>query len=229
MSDHLKPRRLCLVGATGLIGAGVIDAAVGRSDIRVVGVARREMALPRGARMEMLLADPAAWPDAIAAANASVLVCALGTTWRKAGRDEAAFRAVDHDLVLTCARAAKAAGIGHMIVVSSVGADRASRYRLLRVKGEMEEAVQRVGLKRVDILRPALLRGPRRESRPAEWLAMRLNPLLDPFLTGGLRQYRSIRVDTVVQAIFALAREKAGGRFVHDHDAMRYVIRRTGG
>ncbi|MCC6827863.1 MAG: NAD(P)H-binding protein [Novosphingobium sp.] len=229
MSDHLKPRRLCLVGATGLVGRGLIEAAVGRGDIRVIGVARREMALPHGARMEMLLADPAGWPDAIAAANASVMVCALGTTWRKAGRDEAAFRAVDRDLVLSCAHAAKAAGIGHMIVVSTAGANRASRHPYLRVKAEMEDALMRVGLKRIDILRPGLLRGRRRERRPAERLAMHLGPLIDPFLMGGLRQYRSIRVDTLIQSIFALAREKAGGRFVHDHDAMHYVIRRTGG
>ncbi len=228
MSDHLKPRRLCLVGATGLVGSALIEAAVGRGDVRVIGVARREMPLPSGARMEMLLAEPAGWPDAIAAANASVLVCALGTTWRKAGRDEAAFRAVDHDLVLTCARAAKAAGIGHMIVVSSVGANRASRNTYLRVKAEMEDAVMRVGLRRVDILRPGLLRGRRRERRPAERLSMHLSPLVDRFLVGGLRQYRSIRVDTLVQSIFALAREKAGGRFVHDRDAMHYAIRRTG-
>lgn len=229
MSDHLKPRRLCLVGATGLVGSALIEAAVGRGDVRVIGVARRETPLPPGARMEMLLAEPAGWPDAIAAANASVLVCALGTTWRKAGRDEAAFRAVDHDLVLACARAAKAAGIGHMIVVSSVGANRASRHTYMRVKAEMEDAVMRVGLRRVDILRPGLLRGRRRERRPAERLAMHLSPLVDPFLMRGLRQYRSIRVDTLVQSIFALAREKAGGRFVHDRDAMHYVIRRTGG
>jgi uncharacterized protein YbjT (DUF2867 family) len=229
MRDHLKPRRLCLVGATGLVGSALIEAAVGRGDVRVIGVARRETPLPPGARMEMLLAEPAGWPDAIAAANASVLVCALGTTWRKAGRDEAAFRAVDHDLVLACARAAKAAGIGHMIVVSSVGANRASRHTYMRVKAEMEDAVMRVGLRRVDILRPGLLRGRRRERRPAERLAMHLSPLVDPFLMRGLRQYRSIRVDTLVQSIFALAREKAGGRFVHDRDAMHYVIRRTGG
>ena len=93
--------RICLVGATGLTGTTLIHEAVGRLDLRIIGVTRREMPLPEGARMEMLLADPAQWPEAIAEARAQVLVCALGTTWRKSGQDEAAFRAVDHDLVLT--------------------------------------------------------------------------------------------------------------------------------
>ena len=229
MSEHLKPRRLCVVGATGLIGSRLIEAAIDRPDIRLVGVARREMALPRGARMEMLLAEPSGWTDAIAAARADVLVCALGTTWRKAGRNEAAFRAVDHDLVLACARAAKAEHIGHMIVVSSAGADRASRYPYLRVKAEMEDALLKIGLRRIDILRPGLLRGRRHERRPAERIAMHLSPVIDQFLRGGLRKYRSVSADTLVQSIFALSREKAGGRFVHEHDAIHYAIRRTGG
>lgn len=223
-------KRLCLVGATGLTGSTLIEQAVSRSDVRLVGVARREAKLPHGARMEMLLADPAGWADAIAAANARVLVCALGTTRRKAGMDESAFRAVDHDLVLGCARAAKAAGIDHMIVVSSVGADPASRNFYLRVKGETEQQLGRLRFRRLDILRPGLLRGARSgDRRPAERAAMLASPLIDLCLHGGLRKYRSIHVADLARAIFALAREKAGGHFIHEHDALFYAIRRGGG
>lgn len=223
-----RQKRICLVGATGLVGSRMIEQAVTRPDVRLVGVARREVKLPYGARMEMLLADPSGWADAIAASGAKVLVCALGTTWRKAGKDKAAFRAVDRDLVVACARAAKVAGIDHMIVVSSVGADVRSRHFYLRVKGEMEEALGKTGLRRLDILRPGLLRGARVELRPLEWLAMRTAPLADLVLHGKYRKYRSIRADTLVQAIFALAKEKAGGRFVHEYDSMHLAIRRAG-
>lgn len=223
----MKQTRICLVGATGLVGSRLIAQGVDRPDMRIVGVARRETVLPPGARMEMLLAEPAAWGDAIAASNAKVLVCALGTTFDKAGRDEAAFRAVDHDLVLACARDAKAAGIGHVIVVSSVGASRASRNLYLRVKAEMEDAVAKLGLKRLDIVRPGLLRGARGERRPAERLAAALSPLTDALLHGGLRRFRSIRADMLAQAIFALAAEKAGGRFVHEYDAIHRALHRV--
>ena len=50
-------KRICLVGATGLVGTALIEQAVDRADVRIVGVARREAALPPGARMEMLIAD----------------------------------------------------------------------------------------------------------------------------------------------------------------------------
>lgn len=222
----MTPIRICLVGATGLVGSRLIAAAVGRTDLRLVAVARREVALPKGARMEVLVADPAGWPDAIAATNARVMVCALGTTWRNAGRDEAAFRAVDHDLVLACARAAKAAGIQHLIVVSSAGADRHARSLYLRVKAETDEALYKIGIKRLDILRPGLLVGARVERRPLERLAMLASPIADRLMLGGARKYRSLRADALVQAIFGLAREKAGGRFIHDNDMLKRVARR---
>jgi uncharacterized protein YbjT (DUF2867 family) len=219
--------RICVVGATGLIGSRMIERAVSRPDVRLVGVSRREVKLPHGARMEMLLAPVSGWADAIAASGAKVLVCALGTTWQKADKDEAAFRAVDLDLVLACARAAQQAGIGHMIVLSSAGADAQSKHFYLRVKGEMEDALTRLRMKRLDILRPGLLRGARLgDARFLERLAGWVSPVLDLIMFGERRKYHSIGADELVEAIFALAKERAGGRFVHEYDAMRYAIRR---
>lgn len=218
--------RICLVGATGLIGSRLIAQAVGRSDVRIVAVARREVPLPKGARMEVLVADPANWDDAIAATNAQVMVCALGTTWRNAGKDEAEFRSVDHDLVLACARAAKAANIPHVILVSSAGADRHARSRYLRVKAETEDDVIKLHLKRLDILRPGLLVGRREERRPLERLAMLASPIADRLMLGGARRFRSIKADVLVHAVFGLARERAGGRFIHDHDMLMRAARR---
>jgi uncharacterized protein YbjT (DUF2867 family) len=221
-----KPTRIALVGATGLIGMSLIRLAVNRPDIRIIGISRREVPLPPGARMEVLVAEPAGWGDAIAAANADVLVCALGTTWKKAGKDEAAFRAVDQDLVLACGKAAKAAGVRQMIMVSSVGADPLARNFYLRVKGETEQALGKLGITRLDVLRPGLLRGPREELRPAEKLGMVVSPIADLLMHGAYRKYRSIRAETIAQAIVGLTREKMAGRFVFEHDAILRAARK---
>jgi len=223
-----EAKRICLVGATGLVGRSLIERAVSRSDIRIVGVARREMKLPFGARMEMLLADPSGWPDAIAAANAEVMVCALGTTIKKVDGDEAAFRAVDKDLVVRCADAARKAGITHFILVSSVGADAGSKNFYLRVKGEVEAALAKMGFTRLDIVRPGLLLGPREESRPLERAARFLGRFPNLFLHGRYRKYRSIRTTNLADAIFALCLEEWAGRFVHEYDSLRRLIRRSG-
>jgi len=222
---NAEPLRVCLVGATGLVGGALISACIGRPRFRLCGVTRREVTLPPGARIELTLAEPTAWDAAIAQIVPRVLVCALGTTRAKAG-SEAAFRAVDVDLVLAVARGARAAGVDHMVLVSSVGADAMSRNPYLRAKGEVEAALGKLGFRRLDIVRPGLLRGKRGERRVAEALAQLASPLLDRVLWGKWRKFRSIRAGVLARALLGLALEKAGGRFVHEHDALLRIASR---
>jgi uncharacterized protein YbjT (DUF2867 family) len=212
--------RVALLGATGAIGQAVIAAALDRGDIRLVAIARREVPLPPGARMEVLVADPHAWSDAIAASGASAVVCALGTTWAKAGKDEAAFRAVDHDLVLASATAAKAAGVRQFVLLSSVGAQIGARTLYLRTKGEVEEKIAKLRFERFDIIRPGLLRARRSERRPAERAAQVLAPLADLLLHGSWRKYRSIGVARVAAAILDFVTARPRGRFLHEYDSL---------
>ena len=228
MSDprSIAPVRIALVGATGLVGRRVIELASAGDDVRIVGIARREVPLPPGARLEMFVAEPAKWGEVLDAVRPRALICALGTTWKKAGRDEAAFRAVDFDLVLATAETAKQAGVPNMVVVSAAGADARSKSLYMRVKGEAEEALSRVGFKRLDILHPGLLRGTRTDDlRFAERAAIIAAPLIDPLLSGKWEQYRSIDAGLVAEAALGLALRRAGGRFTHDNEAMRRAAR----
>lgn len=220
------PVRIGLVGATGLIGRRVIEISSAGDEVRIVGIARRETQLPPGARMEMFVAEPDRWSEVLEAVRPRALICALGTTWKKAGRDEAAFRAVDQDLVFETAKAAKAAGVPNMVLISAAGADRAAKGLYLRVKGEAEQMVTEVGFKRLDILRPGLLRGSREDDfRFAEKLAMIASPVIDPLLPAKWEQFRSIDADIVVEAALGLALRRAAGRFTHDNESMKRAAR----
>lgn len=222
-----EPLRLTLVGATGLVGGEAIAAAVGRANIRLNAVTRREIAFPPGARMEAVLAEPPEWPSAIAATVPQVFACALGTTWRQAGKSEDAFRAVDQRLVLDSARAAHAAGATRAVLVSSTGADRHAKPFYLRVKGEVEQAMAEIGFARLDILRPGLLRGARGgDRRILERFGILASPLTDLLLHGQYRRYRSVPARMVAEAMLELAGETARGRFTHDNDAIRRVALR---
>ena len=218
MSD---PMRILLVGATGLIGTRVIEQARDLRHVRLLAVSRREIGLPQGARIEVLVADPANWPDAIAQLAPHAVICALGTTWAKSGKSEEAFRAVDQNLVLDVARAAKSTGAARFVLVSSVGADLASRSFYLRVKGEVERDVGKLGFERLDILRPGLLRGPRSgDRRVLERLGIALSPLTSLFLFGERRKYRAIDGAIVARAALQGALDKRKGRFVHENDGI---------
>lgn len=221
-----EPLRIALVGATGLIGSEVIHACIGRSDVRLVAIARREVKLPKGARMELFVAEPDKWGEVFEALKPTVLISALGTTWNKAGKSEEAFRAVDQDLVLATARAAHAAGVQRMVSISSVGADPMAKNFYLRVKGEVEGALSKVGFSRLDLLRPGLLKGARENDRRlGERLAIIASPIVDPFLGGKLRKFRSIEGLTVAQGALGYAGRRAGGRFTHENDSIRRAAR----
>ncbi|QZD89070.1 NAD(P)H-binding protein [Qipengyuania aurantiaca] len=218
MSEAL---RLCLVGATGLIGGKVMEECVGREDVRLQAIARREAKLPQGIRIEYFVADPDKWSEVFEALRPKAVICALGTTWKKSGEDEAAFRAVDKDLVLATAKAALDNGVDRFVAVSSVGADAASKNFYLRVKGETERELTRLRFPRLDILRPGLLIGDREnDRRVGERLGIAAAPVANLFMHGKYRQYRGIKSEMVAKAAIALAKRAARGRFVHDNDAI---------
>ncbi|HMQ20629.1 MAG TPA: NAD(P)H-binding protein [Sphingopyxis sp.] len=206
-----------LVGATGMIGRAVIANA---ADRRLTIVARRDIDdLPD--HHALLVAPPARWADIIAAERPAVLISCLGTTIRQAG-SQAAFRAVDHDLILSAARGAKLGGARHMIVVSSVGASARAGNFYLRTKGETEEGLRALDFDRLDLLRPGLLTGAREgPPRMGEGIAALAAPLVNAMLHGSLRRYRSIPGDTVAKAIVALAAQGAPGVHIHENDAIR--------
>jgi len=215
-----------LVGATGLVGTKVMEASRELPWLHLVALTRREAPMPRGVHMEMLVAPTTGWPAAIAALEPDAVICALGTTIKKAGSEEA-FREVDYDLVLMVAKAAKETAVKNFVLVSSVGADAHAKAFYLRVKGEVEAAVTKVRPRRLDILRPGLLRGARGgDLRPLEQLGKIASPLADLLLHGDKRRYRSISAATVAAGAIQCAREKAQGRYQHDNDSILRFARK---
>ncbi len=206
---------LLIIGATGLVGQAMLATRGNRRPTLLV----RRAPGDAGDLPVDIAPETADWPARIAAIAPETLVCALGTTRRAAG-SEAAFRAVDQHLVLASATAARAAGARHMICVTSVGASSASANLYLNAKGLVEDGLDAMGFDRLDLLHPGLLIGPRTERRPAEAMMQAAAPLFDGLLMGGFRRYRSISVEALAKAIWALTDETAPGRFVHEHDAL---------
>ena len=216
-----EPLRILLVGASGLVGRMVMGCAVGHSELRLVALSRREVPLPMGARMEMLLAPVDGWEKAFEAIRPDRVICALGTTIAKQEGDQSEFVSVDRDLVVQVAELSLQAGAKGFTVISSVGADPVSKNFYLSTKGSMEKALGKIALPRVDILRPGLLRGKRvNDLRPLEKLGSIAAPLANLALQGGKRKFRSIRAKDVADAALQSCFETARGRFVHEHDAL---------
>jgi uncharacterized protein YbjT (DUF2867 family) len=198
-----------VLGATGLVGREVValleaDARVSR----VVLLVRRAPEKPLASKTEVRIVnfrEPSSYGSGL---EADVLFSTLGTTLKVAGSKEAQYE-VDYTFQLEVARAAKAAQIPAIVLVSALGADVRSSMFYNRMKGELERDITALGFERTRILRPSMLDGDRAESRPGEAIGVFLMHHLGKL--PGLSKYRSIPVRTVAQAMIALADDPAPG------------------
>lgn len=207
-------RQALLFGATGLVGTHLLhEALVHAPGLAIAAVTRRPLPV-RHPRLANLVTDLSAlgaqdWPAAV-----DIAFCCLGTTLRAAG-SRAAFRAVDHDLVLRCARWSRQVGVRHFLVVSAIGADARSPLFYNRVKGETEQALAGLGFERLTVVQPSLLLGAREEVRTAEDIGIRLAPVWGAFMRGPLAAYRPVAARDVARAMLAQALHPAGGPVTH--------------
>ena len=164
-----------LAGATGLVGGECLRQLLASPRYgRVVVVTRREIdpAL-RHDKLREVVADFARLGDVKSQLRGDHVLCALGTTIRKAGSQQR-FRAVDYEYPLRLAQLTLRNGARHFSVVSALGASRSSPFFYSRVKGEMEEGLRQMGWPSLAILRPSVIAGERAESRPLERLSEHL-------------------------------------------------------
>jgi uncharacterized protein YbjT (DUF2867 family) len=201
-------RRALVVGGTGLVGRELLGLL--RDDARyaqVTSLARREAAPRAKVETRVVSFDQL---DSVILPDADDAFCCLGTTRRKAGSDEA-FRRVDFDYVVAFARAARRAGVTRFLLISAIGADPRSRTLYLRVKGNLEVAVQTVGFPVLGIVRPSFIYGHRDERRPGESIVIAAGHALAPLMVGPLRPYRPVSALQVASALARLATTAAPG------------------
>jgi len=209
-------RCVLLAGATGLVGRESLTLLAADPDVStVVALVRRPPDAAtvhhRKLRFEQVDYDKLGLqPRRL---QADQVVCALGTTIRKAGSREA-FRRVDFDYPLALARLARQQGARHFLLVSALGASSRSRVFYSRVKGELEEAIASLGYPSFTIVRPSLLLGDRDEFRLGEEVGKRLAWLTPAAL-------KPVPARDVAAALVAAAREDRPGRRVIESAEIR--------
>ncbi|KAJ2821783.1 Oxidoreductase htatip2 [Coemansia furcata] len=168
-----------VIGGTGEVGREVVKHLMASDAFDKVGVFARRPIEYTGPNAEKLVQKPIDFENdeqlkADFAGFTHAFSC-LGTTRSKSGKD--GFYKVDHDYVLSAARACKEAGVEHYSIVSSAGANKSSRFLFTRTKGEVDSEVLGMGFPRTSVFRPAMLECHREESRPVEKMASLVMPL----------------------------------------------------
>ncbi len=208
--------RLMIAGATGLVGRHALTQAL--ADARVVQVvAPTRRALPPHPKLDNPLVDFDALPEQADWWPVDAVVCALGTTIRQAGSQEA-FRRVDVDYVLAIARHARSAGARSFALNSSLGADPAARGFYLRCKGEAERGVAALGYPSLTLVRPSIIGGEREQRRPLEHLSMRVLRTIAPLVP---KRYRVAEANVIAAALLQAVLAPEPGSTTIESDALQ--------
>ncbi len=191
--------RLIVLGSTGLVGRHLLDLALANPDVsQIVAPVRR--AIPAREKLFAPVVDFDCLPDA----NwwqADAILCALGTTMRKAGSRKA-FRRIDHDYPLRVAELGKQHGVNVFVLNSALGANVQSLFFYNRVKGETERDLAALDFGSLTFVRPGLIGGLRAERRPVERMLQILFGAIAPVLPP---QYRINPAQKIAQAMLDAA------------------------
>ena len=208
--------KAAIAGSTGFIGTLLIDLLNDDTSFdRIDVLSRRSLNLPE--KFNVLVSDDVGNQQF---EELDVAFCALGTTIRTAGSQEA-FYHVDHDLVIDFAKNAKAAGAKTFVLVSSVGATPKTSNFYLRVKGETEHDLEAIGFHSLIILRPSMLMGERKEFRFGEMVGKGVMTIFNPLMIGPMAKYRGIQGSTVAKAMLRLGKEGLAGKHIIEGESLR--------
>lgn len=193
-----------LAGSTGLIGSYLLKRLIADSRYdRVIALSRKALPISHP-KLKVVVVSLDTLPDVAPTLEAEDWFCALGTTIKQAGTQEA-FRRVDYEYPLTLGRQAAASGAGQFLLVSAIGATPSSSVFYSRVKGETEQELRSLMLPKLHLFRPSLLLGDRTEHRSGERFWGILMKGLNPLLLGSLHKYRAVQGDVVAAGMINAA------------------------
>jgi uncharacterized protein YbjT (DUF2867 family) len=220
--------RIALVaGGSGLVGGQLLPLLLQAPQYaRVHALSRRPLAFDHPRMANRVVRYEASLQAQLKGLQCRDAFCCLGTTIREAG-SQAAFRAVDHDLVLEFAQLARGCGAERLVVVSALGANAASKNFYLRVKGDMEKDLEGLRFRALDILQPSLLLGARRELRLLELSVQLVMQLVNPLLLGRWSRFRAIQAASVAAAMCGAASSGRRGIYRYTYDGIRNLAAAT--
>lgn len=206
-----------VIGATGAVGKDLVEQLLKDESFERVDVfVRREVKVP-SSKLVLHVVDfdhPETWSELL---TGDVLFSCLGTTIKAAGSQEAQWK-VDYTYQYEAAKAARANGVGKLVLVSSVGASSKSKIFYSRMKGQLDEDVQKLGFQGCFILRPpSLIR--KGSDRFGEKAGVALLKCFNAI--GLMRSWKPMPTEEVAAAMIRLAKsDRTGVNIIASQDIL---------
>jgi len=207
--------KLLIVGATGLVGGEALKLALQDKRVsHVVAISRRP--IPSHPKLENHVVDFNALPEDAAWWNVDAAICALGTTKRKT-KSSKEYHKIDVEYPVSIAKIVRTKGAKSFAVVSSTGASLHSPSSYLRMKGEVENELSKIGFFSLTIVRPSFISGIRQETRPMENAFSSLFNLIDPIIP---KRWRAVSGHRIAQALLESVIEPKAGVVIRESETL---------
>lgn len=215
-----------ILGGTGLIGGYLLHELINDNYFeKVIALTRRPLQLIN-ARLENVVVDFDKFSELESSyQTAAVIFVAVGTTQKNVKGDKMAYRKVDYDITLNIAKIAVQKGAETFVLVSSVGADPEANNFYTKLKGEIEQAISKIGFKSMYIFRPSVLLGKRREFRLLEKIAQGLMKSVSKIFYGTAAKYKAVQAKDVARAMLRVGKEASPGRHILYYDDVMNLIK----
>ena len=214
----MKQKIALVAGGTGLVGNLLARNLLKDDDFsHVIALGRREIpiASPKLTNKIVDFSQPIYYQDVN---KADIAFCCLGTTMKKAGSNSGYYR-VDYEYVYAFAQYALKLGCQQFHLVSGLGANRKSVFFYSRLKGEIEEAIAKLGFDVVHIMRPSLLLGDRQEKGFGEKIGI----IIDRYFAFLIpSKYRGVQAASVANYMQRIAKIPSQQRYIiHESERIR--------
>ena len=211
--------KITILGGSGLIGMHLIKQACADHYFTKINVIVRRPLATKDPKINELVIDFADLSSVIKETIGDALICTLGTT-RKKTPDKKYYREIDLTYTLISAKGALENGHKQVHLVSSIGANEKSSVFYPALKGEIERLISELSFDSTFIYRPSILIGKRETARPLEWLSQLISSLINPFLFGRLKKYRSISGEKVAEKIINELKKNKVGKYYFESNEL---------
>ncbi len=205
-----------IIGATGLVGRCLVEQLnqVTCCEKITVVVRRKDDAFAKHPKVDQLLLDDFLLLNDQDVNGYSHAFSCLGTTIKKAGSKQA-FYNIDFEINAHFADLLESTET-HLLLVSALGANPSSPIFYNRVKGELEQYIEKLGLMRVSIIRPSLLLGERNEKRFLEDLSQKTYQKFSHLIPNTFK-YKPVTAEQVAHTMVEAAQNQTHQFEIYDN------------
>jgi len=206
-------KKAIVIGATGMVGTQLIKLLIENPDYsEIISFVRRSGGIisPRLTEHVIDFDKPETWKGLV---KGNVLFSSLGTTIAQAKTKDAQYK-VDFTYQFNVAKIAAENGVTKYVLISSAGANPESKVFYVKMKGELEKAIQSLPFDIISVIKPGLLAGDRIENRPGEKIGYTLLNGLNKL--GLFKRYKPIQASIVAKAMVNAAKAKKSGSYTLD-------------